>query len=137
MIQRIQSVYLLLAAMAIILFLFVPFGVITYNDETMILKGKMNIILIVMIALIAFIAFISIFLYKNRVVQLRVVLANCILSAVFIGFMVFGVTMHVLNDEYKPQPGIALPIFVLIFNFLAHRSIKHDENLVRSMDRLR
>jgi Domain of unknown function (DUF4293) len=137
MIQRIQTVYLLLAALAVILFLFVPFGVITRNNEMLVLKGRMYVVLIIIVALIASIALTSIFLFKNRTVQLRVVLANCILSAIFIGFMIFGVVMHILNDEYKPQPGVILPLFVFIFNFLAHRSIKHDENLVRSMDRLR
>jgi peptidoglycan/LPS O-acetylase OafA/YrhL len=137
MIQRIQTVYLLLAALAVILFLFVPFGVIMKNNEMLVLKGQMNIVLIILVAGIALIALVSIFLFKNRVVQMRIVLANCILSALFIGFVIFGVVMHILNDEYKPQPGIILPLFVFIFNFLAHRSIKHDENLVRSMDRLR
>jgi hypothetical protein len=137
MIQRIQTVYLLLAALAVILLLFVPFGVINYNNEMLVLKGQMNIVLVIIIALIALIALVSIFLFKNRLVQMRVVLVNCILSALFIGFMIFGVVMHILNDEYKPQPGVILPFFVFIFNFLAHRSIKHDETLVRSMDRLR
>lgn len=137
MIQRIQTVYLLLAALAIILFLFVPFGVIQYNNESLVLKGKMNIVLVVIIALIALVDLAAIFLFKNRVNQMRVVSAAIAISLIFLGFMIYGVVRHTLYDDYKPQPGVILPVFVVIFNFLAQRSIKHDENLVRSMDRLR
>jgi hypothetical protein len=97
----------------------------------------MNIVLVIFLAVIALISLAAIFLFKNRVLQMRVVLINGIISFLYVAFMAFGVTMHALNDKFTPQPGIILPLFLLIFNFLAHRSIKHDENLVRSMDRLR
>lgn len=137
MIQRVQSIYLLLAALAAILFLFIPFGTITYNNETMILKGEMNLLIIISCIFLALISIAAIFLFRNRTLQMRVVLVNGILSVLFIGFITYGVTLHAINDAFRPQPGIIFPLFVMLFNFLAHRSIKHDEILVRSMDRLR
>jgi hypothetical protein len=136
MIQRIQSVYLLLAAVAAIAFLFIPFGTVVDNGNVILLKGNMNPIFDVIVGVIITIAMVSIFLYKNRKNQALLVLLNIIISIVFIAFESFGAYTH-QKDNFHFSIGFILPVFILIFNFLAYKGIKSDEALVKSMDRLR
>ncbi len=138
MIQRIQSVYLLLVVIACIAYIFVPFGLIRTaegNYETWAIK-QVTPIMIENI-LVAVVAFISIFLFKKRKTQMKVVLINIVLSVVLIGIFLFGLTQHIGIDNYIFKIGAILPVFILLFNMLAYGSIKHDEALVKSMDRLR
>ena len=138
MIQRIQSVYLLLVIIACIAYIFIPFGQIRNPDgtlETWAIK-QVTPIMIADIIVAAF-AFISIFLFKNRKTQMKVVLVNILLSVALIGLFIFGLTQHIGIHNYVFKIGTILPIFVLLFNMLAYGSIKHDEELVKSMDRLR
>jgi hypothetical protein len=138
MIQRIQSVYLLLVTIACIAYIFIPFGQIR-NDagllETIAIK-QVTPIMIEDIVL-AVVAFIAIFLYNNRKLQMKVVLLSILLSVVLIGLFIFGLTQHIGIQNYVFKIGAILPVFILLFNVLAYFSIKSDEKLVRSMDRLR
>lgn len=138
MIQRIQTVYLLLVVIACIAYIFVPFGQIITpegNYETWAIK-QVTPIMIENI-MVAVLAFISIFLFKNRKTQMKVVLVNILLSVLLIGLFLFGLTQHIGIQNYVFKIGAILPVFILLFNMLAYGSIKHDEALVKSMDRLR
>ncbi len=138
MIQRVQTIYLLLAALACIAFIFVPFGQIKTPEggaETWAIKQVTPIMISAIV--VAAVSLISIFLFKNRKAQMKVVLVNIILSVVVIGLFVFGVTQHIGLRNYVFGIGAILPLFILLFNMLAYGSIKSDENLVKSMDRLR
>lgn len=136
MIQRIQTVYLLLATVAAIAFLFIPFGSVTDKGNIILLKGNMHPVFDVIVGVIITIALIAIFLFKNRKTQALVVLLNIILSIGFIGFESLGAYLH-QKDNFHFSIGFILPFFILVFNFLAYKSIKHDDALVKSMDRLR
>src|SRR4051812_21023307 len=136
MIQRIQSIYLFLAALAAIVFLFLPFGKIQWNGSIVVIKAIMVIYFNVLCGAVATVSFISIFLFNNRKLQMKTVLLSILLSVGLIGLSVFAIVLH-QKDHYQFGPAVIIPIFVLIFNFLAYKGIKHDENLVRSMDRLR
>lgn len=138
MIQRIQSVYLLLVSIACIAYIFIPFGEIKNSNGTLepwAIKQVTPIMITDII--IALIAFASIFLYNNRKNQMKAVLVNIILSVMLIGFFLFGLTQHIGISNYVFKVGAILPVFILLFNMLAYGSIKHDEALVKSMDRLR
>lgn len=138
MIQRVQTIYLLLAALACIAFIFVPFGQIKTPEggaETWAIKQVTPIMISAIV--VAAVSLISIFLFKNRKTQMKVVLVNIILSVAVIGLFVFGVTQHIGLRNYVFGIGAILPLFILLFNMLAYGSIKSDENLVKSMDRLR
>jgi hypothetical protein len=136
MIQRIQSIYLLLAVLACIGFIFISFGQMKPPDNT-ILYIKNVAPLWIATAIVAAISFLSIFLFKNRKTQMKAVLINIVLSVVLIGLFLFGLTQHVKIRNWNFGLGAILPVFILAFNCLAYGSIKHDEELVRSMDRLR
>ena len=86
---------------------------------------------------VAVVAFAAIFLYTNRKLQLKVVLLNIVLSFVLITLFFYGLTQHIGIKNYVFKIGAILPVFVLFFNILAYGAIKSDENLVKSMDRLR
>ena len=68
---------------------------------------------------------------------MKVVLVNIVLSVMLIGLFLFGLTQHIGIQNYIFKIGAILPIFILLFNMLAYGSIKSDEALVKSMDRLR
>ena len=59
------------------------------------------------------------------------------LPEAWIGWMAYGIVQHVGLSNYGFKIGALLPVFILLFNLLAYGSIKSDEKLVRSMDRLR
>lgn len=136
MIQRIQTVYLFLAAVAAIVFLFIPFGTIDLQGNTILLKGNMNPIFDVIVGVIITLSLIAIFLFKNRKTQALLVLLNILIAIGFIGFEAYGAYTH-QKDDFHFSIGFILPVFVLIFNFLAYKGIKSDDKLVKSMDRLR
>ena len=91
----------------------------------------------IFVHLIAVLAFASIFLFTNRKLQMKVVLLNSLLSLLYMAFLAYGIFQHVGLSNYGFKIGAILPVFIFIFNVLAYAGIKSDENLVRSMDRLR
>lgn len=81
----------------------------------------------------------SIFIYKQRLVQSRLVMLCMILLlgwyAVYAAFAF--ILPRDLGLEFRPTPWAALPAVACIFGYLAFRAILKDEMLVRSLDRLR
>jgi len=137
MIQRIQSVYLLLVVVAIVAFIFVPFGSVKMEDVQQVLTIKKVVPLSIASVVVGIVALVSIFLFNNRKLQMRVVLLNSFLSIVLIGLFIYRLLVHVGLDKYSFGAGAIFPIFILIFNLLAYSAIKSDDKLVKSMDRLR
>lgn len=81
----------------------------------------------------------SIFIFKQRLVQSRLVMLCCILIvgwyAVYTAFAF--ILPKDLNLDFRPTPWAALPAIACILSFLAFRAILKDEMLIRSLDRLR
>lgn len=138
MIQRIQSVYLLLVIIACVAYIFVPVGQVKTPENVIeIWLIKNDIPIMIGAIVVAVFAFAAIFLFNNRITQMKVVLINIVFSVVLIGLFLFGLFKYMGIQNYTFGVGAILPIFILLFNILAYSSIKADENLVRSMDRLR
>jgi hypothetical protein len=139
MIQRMQSVWLLLAAVAAFLTISNSFysGNIALNgqpSEFTHVTASFNIwILILTIALVC-IAAIDIFLYKNRKLQGRLALLGILFSLLNI-FLYTKQTQRFEAGSYDLTALLALSIPV--FFFLAARGIYRDRKLVKSLDRLR
>jgi len=96
-------------------------------------------IFIILIA-IGLVAFVTIFLFKNRKMQLYLILLNYILIlALFANMYWYSLNMGYADTEITKSflPAAVSPVSFLLFNFLARRGIVHDEKLVRSLDRLR
>jgi hypothetical protein len=155
MIQRIQSIYLLMTTLLSFLFLngsFLSFInktgsliKITFNGilkstgaQDFEMAGKV-FPLTALIVIIPVFALITIFFFKNRGLQLWLarilvgVISVFILASVYYSFTV--VTKY--STQIIPGVKMVLPLLQLIFSFLAFRGIRNDERLVKSYDRLR
>lgn len=146
MIQRIQTIYLLLTTITAILFL--TGEIFLFEDGTVISLSQLtpgmqnsglNVILSVLLLVVPVLSFLGVFLYKRRKLQIRMSLMLVFLILVLLGlcgYLIFNISSRsdtVLVINYK----LILPVLMLIFSFLAYRGIKKDEEIVRSYDRLR
>ncbi len=83
-----------------------------------------------------------IFDFKNRQRQIQTILWTLLIQSVALAALVFY-TMRapeiIMGGEGQgsPQWGFALPVAAILLAWLAARLIRKDENLVRSVDRLR
>lgn len=146
MIQRIQTVYLLLTTITAILFLSGEIFLFE-NGTTITLSGinadmqnnALNLVLSVLLLVVPLLSFVLIFLYKKRKLQIRLTLLLLLLIVLLIGvagYYVFRITGNSDTDivfNYK----LILPVLMLIFIFFAYKGIRKDEEIVRSYDRLR
>ena len=146
MIQRIQSIFLLLAAAASFALYGIPFASTptkTIDNEIFadqVFNLQDHIGLIIFFSLSGALALVSIFLFRNRRLQMRMTIFTVV--ALIVG-IAFGLIYYVQNTgglgdvAVNDRFGMYLPIIALIFTFLAYRYINKDEKLVKSMDRLR
>jgi len=148
MIQRIQSIFLLLAAACAFALFALPFASVEVPETNVassifadgVYDIQDHIGTIVLFCLAGGLAFISIFLFNNRKLQMT-------LSRFAIIFNIIGLVLAIIlfyNEvqgmgEEMPDDrlGIFLPILFIVFTLLGLRFIGKDEKLVKSMDRLR
>lgn len=137
MIQRIQTLYLIMTILLSVLFLTGRMIVIEKDAE--VIHQGMIVPLAVTAALIALISAVSIFLYKNRKQQMKLAIILIILSSVLTAALViYGFILTSQNGgRIRLNLSIILPFPMIITSLLAYRGIKKDEELVRSYDRLR
>lgn len=151
MIQRIQSIFLLLASGSAFSLFANPMSFFEVDNtqgtsaDSPLADGIFNIhdniIMLIVVVLAGLLAFAAIFLFKNRKQQMtasRLVIVLSVLMTVLAGIL-FYLDFKLLTGgtEVEVGFGILSPILTLIFSFLALRFIGKDEKLVRSMDRLR
>lgn len=137
MIQRIQTIYLLLGASALAATLFFDSIWGSAATETFAWFGPA---LIALGGLAAALGLGSIFLYKKREVQLKVVVGVQVLTVLFTLVLYAGLWLVGALSEPLPADllvGLILPVLAYVMFFLARRGIASDIKLVRSMDRLR
>ena len=142
MIQRIQSIYLLLtvlisAALFFIPLFEVPSAVAGAGPVKFMITS--NALLLVLSCAIGALSFITIFIFKNRPFQMRICRLILILIFIMIGLLFYtsDTISNGLNQKVIYKIGTYLPLLQVVFVFLAHYGIKKDEKLVRSADRLR
>jgi uncharacterized membrane protein len=139
MLQRMQSVWLLLAALSA--FLTIKFSFYSGNIETagqpsgfQYLTAGFNILILILTIALICIAAIDIFLYKNRKLQARLAILGILLSLLNI-FLYFKQIPKFIIGNYDLT---AIFVFLIpVFFFLASRGIFKDQKLVKSLDRLR
>ena len=141
MIQRLQSIWLLLAAAAAfcsLQFSFYSGNIIAANQAKSFaaLNGQSNLLLLILSAGVGIASLISIFLYKNRKTQLRIVLVTLLVSIINL-VMFFTQTKKFVPGEGNYNLTAIFAIVVPVFLILAMRGIRKDEKLVKSLDRLR
>lgn len=148
MIQRIQTVYLLLTTVIAVLFLSGDI-ILFENGRSLMLTGyapggegtqpEPILPLTVLLLIIPFLSLILIFLYKKRKLQMKLTILlifTILLTVAMIGYFAWNLSRASSTDivfTYK----MILPLLMLIFSVLAYAGIKKDEEIVRSYDRLR
>jgi hypothetical protein len=141
MIQRIQTLYLLLAAVFPVLLFVFPIYVIHFDHKGSWLPKGLDLstkhyIDTPLILVCVLLPLLIVFLYKNRKLQARLCGINIVLLAIFQLLLLCSPDIF---DYRNVSPGVGLftPAAALLFTILALRAIRKDEALVRSADRIR
>lgn len=162
MIQRRQTIFMLLTAILSGLLFFMPLMSFNANGDVMrfTIFGIQNPIemmslsttytwpLVVLTALMTIFPLYTIFIYKKRELQVRLCRLNMLLNIILIGLVfvyyesdVMSVIVAVEDDIYNLDVayfiGMVIPLANLVFDILAIRGIKKDIELLKSVDRLR
>lgn len=136
MIQRIQTIYLLLAALVS---LGLPYALSLYVD----LNGDAvwavdDISYIILFSVSGVFSLISIFLWNNRKNQFVLGRLNIVLNFALLGILVYRSQILSGGTAVSEKGiGMIIPLVSIVFLVLANKAIKRDEDLVKSVDRLR
>lgn len=136
MIQRIQSIWLLLAAACAFAGLKLSYYSGTKANDTLLheLKGTDNLLIMLTTLAVGGVALATIFLFKNRTLQLRLCVLGILLEAVLI-FLYYRETNNFVQGTYS-LTAILHSVVILCF-VLAARAINKDSKMVKDSDRLR
>lgn len=145
MIQRIQSVFLLLAAVSFGILFVLPMASSNekatdfFSDQVFTITDHPVLLILTLTGIL--VALIAIFLYSNRSLQVKLgylvlLLAICLPLTAFL-LLNNQTTVMDATVQVDNQPGILVPLGALLFGALAIFNIRKDEKLVKSMDRLR
>lgn len=151
--QRIQTIFLLLAAISLGLLFWQPmmsFFTITPKPSTelnMLQDGLFeindHIVFIILTGLGAVLSLIAVFLFKNRPLQMNLSKISFIASILILvlgGLFFYQEWVNVnepVTTKFSGEIGLLMPVLAALFSLLSIRFIKKDEDLVRSSDRLR
>lgn len=152
MVQRIQSIWLLLASLTICCLLFIPMVTTTVGNVEyhLIASGLYQKIgsattqvesylpLFISTIAVALMSFINIFNFKKRTVQKRITIATVVLI-IGLSFWCSQYAQKIPGglETANYNVGMFLPVIAILFSILAIRGINNDEKLLKSADRLR
>ena len=158
MIQRVQSIYLLLAAIMAIFTFFLPyahfyggdvkvaeyamFGVFNVQSDILESSGVFAFPVWVLGALAVIVPFVAIFLFKNRPLQYRIARLSYMVNLIYVVYLFFAID-RILATIFEAEMrtlyhiGFYMPVAAVVMSCLAVRGIKKDEKLVKSLDRIR
>lgn len=134
-IQRIQTLYLFVAAVLMAVFCFLPYATgaepnyLSYNvadTHTLLVLGILDAVLLA----------IDIFLYKTLKLQIRVATICAVLVALT-ALMSIVITARIDGASLNIWGGIVVPAIALASTWMALRGMNHDRRLLSSADRLR
>jgi peptidoglycan/LPS O-acetylase OafA/YrhL len=140
MIQRIQSLWLLLAAAAMIFALYVPFAMESNaHGQTRPLLADDNLSTYLLGLLLSLSALIIIFLFRRRSNQKRLIWLSVLTCVLFMVLMYFQVEeiKNTEQHEAKFRIGAILPVVYIVLMGMAYSGIRKDEKLIKSVNRLR
>ncbi len=137
MLQRIQTLYMLISCVLTAALPFVFFLWKEAGNSTPVYFTSSTIYMI-LFGLISFVTLISIFSFKKRQTQFVLNRLSIIFNFILLGFFVYR-TLSLSGETEVSEKGIGmiLPAISIVFLVLANRAIKKDEDLVKSVDRLR
>ncbi len=144
MIQRIQSIYLLVVFLLLgVVSNLVSLWTVNNNvSQTLLdlLKGEEILLKTVTISYYmgSLLALLAIFLFKNRQLQFVLGRVNILINLFLVGALIY-LSLNLPGETVVSEKGIGmfLPVVAILFLVLANKAIKKDEDLVKSVDRLR
>jgi len=155
MIQRIQTLYLFLALVLMVLLLVFPVAEIMGEDKQL-FQFKLSGIyeqsgtgsalymlswpLLILLLIIQLLYLIAIFLFKRRRLQMRLCIYNILLLAGMTALMYYYLSFtfrETIAEEHSYKLPFVLPVIAIILTYFAFRAIRRDEILIRSIDRIR
>ncbi|MDO5664281.1 MAG: DUF4293 domain-containing protein [Bacteroidia bacterium] len=150
MLQRIQTVFLILASVCMLVATVTPLASFFYNGDPVVFEAmgmhrngnleNSTWALFVIGAFSSLLAIITVFLFKTRMLQIRISIFNIFLMVgfyLYFAFLIFRINPEAGLQFQKIGVGIIMPVIAIIFTYLAIRKIGADEVLVRSLNRLR
>ena len=144
MIQRIQTIYLLVATLLSggAIFLFDLWtnneGIKFFVIDSFSSNNTLLVVMAILFFLSAVLTFVTVFQYKKR--QLQFVLGRL---AILTNFILLGILVYFsqnLSGEIivsEKGIGLLIPVLTIVLVVMANKAIKKDEELVKSVDRLR
>jgi len=137
MIQRIQTVYLLAAlVISAVLPFFFPLWTLNDGNVFYFMQSQLYAVLFGLSATLSLLGILS---YKKRQHQFVIGRLNIILNLILLGLFVYR-SLNLSGEAVAVSEkgiGMFLPIISIVFLVLANKAIKKDEDLVKSVDRLR
>lgn len=147
MIQRIQTVYLLVSGILLGFLFFLPFAEIAkdgavylFNAKGILLDGDVmenGAAISALIAIIAGLHGVAILSYKKRIRQMRIIVFIILLMIGLFGLFFFFTYYTFKGAQINFEISMAFPLVAIILDYLAIRAIGKDEALIRSIDRIR
>lgn len=155
MLQRIQSILLGLVIVFISVLFFIPLARFTFGTEVFVLHlsgitgseliqsmvAVNTLPLLALVGVIDLLTLVTVFLFKKRVLQIKLNRINVLLNTAFIAMLfLFYIQSLQKNFVWITKDSIialALPAVNILLLIMASSRIKRDEELVRSADRLR
>lgn len=156
MIQRKQTLFLVVAVIAYVVCLFLPIASFepagmgngvsmhclgTVSGENGIRIDATCVPLFLLCALPALIALVTIFMYKNRKLQMNLCAIGLLFSVLWYidyALILLGiVALESVEGKAVVNFGACLPLVAIILVALAHKGVSDDEKLVRAADRIR
>ncbi len=147
MIQRIQTIYLLVSVIFLGLLFALPLANI-YADDQMyeytlwgIFKEESRVFngvsLAICLGLIVLLHLFVMFSYKRRIRQIRILVFTMVLMLGFTGVLVYFGLASFEGETAGFKLQVAFPVVAVVTDFLAVRAIGKDETLIRSLNRIR
>ncbi len=153
MIQRIQSIYLALIVISCLVLFFIPIvqystvdlGILSinlYGGDIAVINTPSTIYLAVLNTIIMVFSAIIIFMYKNRKLQISLLMIDMLLALAFLAMLYWLVFAKIeAMEEVMKSPnykvGAFLPLLNILLIIISSRKIRKDEAMVKSADRLR
>ena len=136
MIQRIQTLYILVATLIVVFcIIYIPYGIENNPlDNRFLINELFGLIWLIVFC---FFSMISVFTFNNRKKQLYYI------NGILIGIISLIVIIYIFQLLYAPSLYLINTLFILLlsvsclFFLLAKKAIKRDEDLIHSMNRLR
>ncbi len=155
MIQRIQTLYLLLAVVVSTITLCSPVAGLQNTQNAAIYElsyqglyllgssGRSLIantwVLTAIMVIIPVLSFITIFLFKKRLLQIRLIFFNIVMMAGY--YALLFIYLWQLGKALEATKFLeivsAFPLVSIVLNFLAIRAVGKDEALIKSLNRIR